>query len=52
MKAGEEMVALAVAYLIKPALVREWNNDNNQKLKAVATKVYNLYVLNKAVKNS
>jgi hypothetical protein len=52
MKAGEEMVALAVAYLIKPALVREWNCENHQKLKAVATKVYNLYILNKAVKNS
>lgn len=51
MKAGEQMVALAIVYLIKPSLVREWSCENLQKVKATASKIYNLYVLNKAAKN-
>ena len=48
MRFGEEIVALGVVYLIKPLLVREIAADNIHKIKIVASKVYNLYILNKA----
>lgn len=48
MKAGEDMIALGIVYLIKPSLVREWNSENLQKIKTIASKIYNLYILNKA----
>jgi hypothetical protein len=51
MKAGEELVALAVVYLIKPALVKEWAGENYPKIKPVGTKIYKLFMLNKAIKN-
>lgn len=48
MKAGEDLIALGIVYLIKPSLVREWNSENLQKIKTIASKIYNLYILNKA----
>jgi len=51
MKAGEETVALGIAYLIKPALVRDYGYDKLQKIKTITSKVYNLYILNKAQRN-
>jgi hypothetical protein len=45
------MVALAIVYLIKPSLVREWSSENLQKIKTIASKIYNLYILNKSGRN-
>lgn len=51
MKAGEDIVALGIVYLIKPSVVREWSCENLQKIKTIASKIYNLYILNKSGKN-
>ena len=51
MKLGEEVIALGIVYLIKPSLVREYGCENLQKVKTAASKVYNLYIANKAGRN-
>jgi hypothetical protein len=51
MRAGEETVALAVAYLMRPSLFQDHLRESHLKLKSVACKIYNLYALHKASKN-
>ena len=51
MKQGEETIALGIIYLIKPSLVREHGCENLQRVKTVASKLYNLYISNKASRN-
>lgn len=48
MKSGEDIVALGIVYLIKPSLVRDWSGENLHKVKTIASKIYNLYILNKS----
>jgi hypothetical protein len=45
--AGEETLAYAVVYLILPQFVKEMRLRNNQKVKALAINIYNLYQTSK-----
>jgi hypothetical protein len=47
MKSGEEIIALGILYLIKPSLVSDWNDQYINKIKSVASKIYEQYILNK-----
>lgn len=45
--AGDETLAYAVVYLILPQFVKEMRLRNNQKVKALAITIYNLYQTSK-----
>ena len=44
------MISLGIVYLIKPSLISDWNNQYIQKIRTVASKIYEQYVLNKSGK--
>jgi hypothetical protein len=47
-RSGEEMLALAIIYLIKPSQLREFSGASIQKIKMLAGKIYNMYISAKA----
>ena len=42
-KFGDEIAAYAIIYLIIPDFVRKMKLRENQKIKALAVKIYNMY---------
>ena len=44
LRSGEEMLALAIIYLIKPSQLREYPVSMLQRVKILAGKVYNMYI--------